>query len=435
MDCGANDFACRLLVWFREAGIDLTQWDVWLRQAWPSVSDAVRSIVEFGAAHGEKIFGLAGFSFGVWKWWYYRESVLHRRLQEYLAEQEKRLHQARAYVLEAIQKPGPKRRFAGPLFAVKPLRTLLRRRGWRLLFGARKIEIGADRLLRRALRKIEAQLVTAQSTTMRLYDQNASAHILRGAIASARAGNAKSEQHSAELDMSALDDFRFALSVPGDHEVEAKEYEAHQLRKLGNLGEAESAYKDLDTLARRLPIGMPRDLVRARARRWLASIAQARAFEDFKSGIRPAVGSKYANRLMTGQKKASDNGDDQGQIDATGALPLREPHGRPFQRWDGIEQGDMHYLSAFIYHNLGFTRREGKQLAAGYSSYKSVIDQTPSSRWFVGGSTRRLREAASAGLERIKDAQSGGKYDTDWLLPPLNDSQQPTAPVSDSSSN
>ena len=162
MDCGANEFLCRALVWLREAGIDITQWNAWLQQAWPNVADALQRVIEFLSAHSEKIFGLAGFSFGVWRWWYYRESVLHKRLQEYLAEQERRLHQARTYVLEAILRPGPKRRFAEPLFAVKPLRTLLRRRGWRLLFGVRRIELGADWLLRKALRKIDAQLETAK---------------------------------------------------------------------------------------------------------------------------------------------------------------------------------------------------------------------------------------------------------------------------------
>jgi hypothetical protein len=419
----------------KEVGIDPTLWEAWLRQSWPNVAAALQGVFQFVMAHAEKIFGLAGFSFGVWRWWYYRESVPHKRLQEYLAEQERRLHQARAYVLEAILRPGPKRRFAEPLFAVKPLRTLLRRKGWRLLFGVRRIELGADRLLRRALRKIEAQLETVQTTLMNLHDQRASAHILRGAISSARAGSSNTRPRSTQLDKMALDDFRFALQVPGEHQVEAKEYEAHQLRRLGNLRDAEGAYKDLDALANRMLAGTARDLIRARARRWLASIAQAHACEEFRRGLKPTPGSKYANRLMTGQRNASDNGDDDNRIDATGALPLREPHGRPFQNRDANEQGDMHYLSAFIYRNLGFTRREGKQLDAAETSYRSVLNQTPTSRWFVGGSTKRLRAAAQAGLDRVNDARSQLKYDTAWLLPPSNEPQQPAANVSDTSSN
>jgi tetratricopeptide (TPR) repeat protein len=435
MDCGASDLLCRTFVWLREVGIDLAQWDAWLWQTWPNVADAIQKAIAFLARHSEKIFGLAGFSFGVWRWWYYRESVLHKRLQEYLAEQEERLHQARSYVLDAILRPGPKRRFAEPLFAVRPLRTLLRRRGWRLLFGVGRVEVGANRLLRKALRKIDAQLETAQATITNLYYQSASAHILKGAIASARAGNLKSMPRSAELDRIALNDFRSALQIPGRHQAETKEYEAHQLRRLGNLREAEDAYRELDAIATRtIPPGMERDLVRARARRWLASIAQAHAWDECRRGLRSSSGSKYANRLMTGQKNISNDADDTHRIDAAGALPLREPHG-PFHNWDAVEQGDMHYLSAFIYHNLGFTRRERNQLNLAETSYRGLLDQTPTSRWLVGGSTRRLRLAALAGLDRVNDARTQSKYDSDWLLPSSQDSQQPATHVGNAGSS
>ena len=212
-----------------------------------------------------------------------------------------------------------------------------------------------------------------------LHDQSASAHVLRGAIASARAGSSRTKPRSAELDRTALSDFRSALQVPGRHQAETKEYEAHQLRKLGSLREAEDAYRELDALATRtIPVGQARDLARARARRWLASIAQAHACEEFRRGLKSAAGSTYANRLMTGQRNASKDADDGARIDATGALPLREHYG-PFHNWDAIEQGDMHYLSAFIYHNLGFTRRERKQLNLADTSYSAVVDQTPAS--------------------------------------------------------
>ena len=67
----------------------------------------IRSIAELVGVHFDKLIGLAGFSFGVWRWWYTRERVLHKRL-EYIAEQDRRLEQARADVLEAIHRPGPR---------------------------------------------------------------------------------------------------------------------------------------------------------------------------------------------------------------------------------------------------------------------------------------------------------------------------------------
>jgi len=293
----AGNFAC--LTAASLGGIDLTYWGNLLQQVWRDAADTLRWIVESLRANANVIFGLAGFSFGVWRWWYYRESVLHKRLQEYLADQDRRLHQARTYVLEAIFRPGPKRQFADPLFAVKPLRSLLRRRGWRSLFGIRTIERGANRLLSKALRSVEARLETAEATLTSFQDQRASVHILKGAIASARAADARSAVGSAQLDRQALDEFRIAVQVPGsNHRVEAKEYEAHQLRRLGHLQEASGAYEELDALAKIMLEGRSRDLTLARAKRWRAAIIQAAACEEWNRQLRVAAGSHNARRLM-----------------------------------------------------------------------------------------------------------------------------------------
>src|SRR3954464_4154732 len=113
MDRGtAGDILCRATSWLGEIGVDLTQWPQTLRQLGADLSGVFWRIVDLAQTHGEKLFGLAGFSFGVWRWWYHRESVLHKRLQDYLAEQDRRLHHARAYVLDALFRPGPKRQFA-----------------------------------------------------------------------------------------------------------------------------------------------------------------------------------------------------------------------------------------------------------------------------------------------------------------------------------
>ena len=192
MDCGAaGDILCQVSSWLGEIGVDLTQWPPALRQLSVDLSGVFWRIVDLAQIHGEKLFGLAGFSFGVWRWWYYRESVLHKRLQEYLAEQDRRLHQARTYVLEAILRPGPRREFADPLFAVGPLRRLLRQRRWNSAIGFGKVETNADRSLNRALRQIERRLGIAVCALTSLRSQMASAYILKGAIASARASQAR----------------------------------------------------------------------------------------------------------------------------------------------------------------------------------------------------------------------------------------------------
>ncbi|NWG72696.1 MAG: hypothetical protein HXY23_13980 [Parvularculaceae bacterium] len=365
--------------------------------------------------HFEKLIGLAGFSFGVWRWWHHRERVLHKRLQEYLAEQDRRLHRARSYVLEAIFRPGRKRQvFADPLFSVRPLRLLLRRRGWDSLLGLGKVESVADRMLNKSLGRIERRLETAFATLAALRKQRASAHILKGAIASARAQSERDPIRRGELDDCALVQFRTALQVlEHGQDVQAKEYEAHQLRKLGHLDDAEAAYAELEEFAASLSDQRDRDLMLARARRCRAEIAQAQAISAYRRQLRNSQASGRANQLMTSPD---------------GALALRAPHG-PFREWEAVEQGEMHYLSAFIYRQLEAIVQEPVQLGLAGTAYKRVLMQTPSSRWLIGGATRRLRAAAEAGLQRVKRAQERSEYDLECLLPPLDHPQQPPESV------
>jgi hypothetical protein len=172
MDCaGPGDVLCRISAWLAEIGFDPTQWIVLLHDAWSGLSTLFWRLLDLVVAHAEKVFGLAGFSFGVWRWWYTREKILHKRLQEYLSEQDTRLNHARSYVLEAIYRPGPKRQFAEPLFAGKPLRRLLRRRRWDSLFDLRRIENSAERNLERALGDIQRRYEIAVSALTSLRAQ------------------------------------------------------------------------------------------------------------------------------------------------------------------------------------------------------------------------------------------------------------------------
>ena len=124
MGCGPNDVACQLLSLLASHGAEMANWVPWLEGR---VRENIQAII-----------GLAGFSFGVWKWWYFREKVLHQRLKEYLRDQDERLRHARSDALQALHRPGTTRSFAEPLFAVGPLRKILRRRGWERWTGERR---------------------------------------------------------------------------------------------------------------------------------------------------------------------------------------------------------------------------------------------------------------------------------------------------------
>jgi tetratricopeptide (TPR) repeat protein len=367
--------------------LDWSDWVAYIQAAWIGLFDFVRRTGKFTGVHFEKVIGLAGFSFGVWRWWYYRERVLHKRLQEYLAEQDRRLEGARSYVLEAIFRPGPKRRFfADPLFVVAPLRSLLRRRGWDTLLGMGNAETVADRKLRYALGRIERRVEAGTAALAALRRQMAAAHVLKGAIACARAE--RSAVQRAELDDRALTEFRTAQQViEHEHDLQAKEYEAHQLRKLGHLREALAAYEQLEEFALSIPDQRKRDLILAKSKRHRAEIVQAQAIDDCRRGLKSTRGSGVARDLVNQMGE--------------GALDLRAPHG-PFHDWDGIEQGELHYLSAFVYHNLGANLQEPAQLARAETAYKTVLDRLPSSRVFGSSSVKRLRAAAQGGLERVR---------------------------------
>lgn len=414
MDCGtAGDLFCRISNWVGGFGIDLMQWRPVLDQLGTSLSAFFWWIVDLAQKHGEKLFGLAGFSFGVWRWWYYRESVLHKRLQEYLTEQDQRLRHARSDVIEAIMRPGPKRQFTDPLFVVPPLRRVLRRRRWHALIGVGTVETQADRSLDRALREIDRRLGIAVGALTSLRSQMASAYLLKGAIASARASRVRDVFRRTDLDDRALIQFRTALQVHDyERDVQAKEYEAHQLLRLGHLAAADAAYAQLEAFTAWISDDRTRNLTLARAKKCRAQIAQAEAISACAAGLQATTRSPGAIALMNG---------------ATGALALRAPFA-PFRTWDALEQGEMHYVSAFVCHHWGAVQQEPTQLSFADTTFRQILNQTPSS-WFMNNGARRLRASAQAGLDRVVKARSKEGYETEWLLPRSNEPQQPPAAV------
>jgi hypothetical protein len=407
MSCGANDFLCYIIGLLAQHGIEITA----VLKMWPWIEERV-------LANLQAIVGLAGFSFGLWKWWYFRERVLHKRLKEYLQYQDERLLHARSYVLEALYRPSTARNFAEPLFAVRPLRRVLRRRGWNSLLLATKLETGADHLLNKALRHIDSRLDAAEKQMGALRQQQASAHFLKGAISSARVDAAPSGANSTKFDYRALDAFRAALQVSGhDADVELLEYEAHQLRRLGYLNDADRRYASLEVRATSITGPQERDLFLARVKRWRSVIAQAQAVENYLADLQPTKGSLNAYNLVHG----SDG--------AMSSLNLRSRYA-PFQDWNALEQADIHYLAAYICHNSEYSGREADQLGLAETEYRRILDQASRSRWLQGSSGRRLRKAAEAGLVRVQQARTQKAYDEKWLLPPSQPLERPTSQIS-----
>ncbi len=76
-------------------------------------------IIKFLKEHGEKLIAIASFSFGVWRWWIYRERILHKRLEEYIRESDARLGPASAQTTEAFLRPGRTALLSQPAFAIE----------------------------------------------------------------------------------------------------------------------------------------------------------------------------------------------------------------------------------------------------------------------------------------------------------------------------
>ena len=398
---------------------DFGPWLQAIRESWATAFDLFWRLVEFLIEHSPKLFGAAGFAFGVYKWWYTRESALHKRLQQYIVEQDRRLEHARADVLDAIHRPGPKREFADPLFAVKSLRNILRQRRWHSPFDFGRIETSAERSLDKALIEIEHRLEIAVAALTSLRSQMAGAHMLKGAIAAVQASRREGSRQI-DLDDRALIQFRTVLQVHDyERDVQAKEYEAHQLRRLGHLTESALAYEQLEGFTAWIADERLRYLMLARARRHRAQIAQAQHIFDYTRGLRDTTICPAAHRLMMN--------------DILGAIALRAPFA-PFRDWEAIEQGENHYVAAFVCCHYGAKQQEGTQLSLAESAYKGVLSQHPG-RWFMPTYQKRLRAVAEAGLARIEQAQNKSEYDAAWLLPLSHQPQSTTASVGDGGSD
>jgi hypothetical protein len=241
MECGSQGAFCELASWLTQNDL-LAPWLVEVISRFGvQANGLVGQIAQLVQQYGQTLVGLVGVSFGIWRWWRYREHILHRRLAEYLRESDARLTAGTADLVQLIQRPAPGQQLKDPLFANNDLRTVLRERNWDNEQFALGVEKSSDWQLVKAIRSIERRLKTAHDQMTSLHLQLASAHSIRGAIASSQARRNRSDAAHAR----ALEHFRSARSVPGSESNPLLlELEAHQQRKLG-LSTAEVAYQEL----------------------------------------------------------------------------------------------------------------------------------------------------------------------------------------------
>lgn len=397
MTCGADDTLCQVL------GLVLhdNEYATAVLTKWLGEAGWFGAISDFLRDHGEKLIGLAGVSFGFYRWWKYREAMLHKRLDEYLRDNDRRLVDGQTYVLSALQRPGPGQRFKLPLFASRQLQTVLRERNWDNTLVAANVRQSAGLQLGEAIDSIERRIELADRTIGSLRQQLATAHILKGAIAAS--GEPRSSDGGAvNANLDALSSFRSALQIPGhEKNLAAKELEAHQLRKLSEFGKAKQAYEDVQGLASTTDDYRTQRLAVARAKRHQAEVYQAEASFVTPDGKRVFNGSLLAH----GQLNPND---------PESSISIRRNFG-PFRGWDQLDDGDLAYLAGFVAHNLSFTNVRDARLNEAELAYRGILG-SPVSLWSKR-SKRQLRRRAAEGLARVTAARTLGEFDSRWLCP------------------
>jgi hypothetical protein len=389
MDC-SEDIVCQLFDWFSSSGYVVRQVLHGADGLWNAAGG---KLTTFFSEHGEKLVAALSFSFAVYRWWIYRERVLHKRLEEYIRESDERLRPTTSRMLEAILKPGRVLALPQPAFALE-LNDILESSGWRRFFGISPIGWQAERQLKRALKGVRLRERTVAIAARSLQKQRADVHMLRGAIAVSRARSTSDDASIGKHDGHALREFQRALQTETHrHDAEAKECEAFQFLRLGQHGHALGAYEEMEEFAHGEDDARKRDLLIARSKRYQAQITQVSA-----SG-----GSLAALALIGAGKNPQPES----------ALRLRAKYA-PYELWDALEQAEIHYVSAYVANRLGANNIEPQQLALAQAQYGDVLSKLPRRLWFVRRSTRMLRVEAQAGWDRLVLAKIGS-YDDAWL--------------------
>lgn len=398
MDCGADDTLCRILAWLFQDNEFFTG----VMAKWLGETGILGAVSTFLRDHGEKLIGLAGVSFGFYRWWVYRERILHKRLGEYLRENDGRLLNGQGLVLQALQRPAPGQRFKLPLFSSRVLQSVLREKNWDRTPVAATILGSADWQLSSAVHSIERRIEIANQTLSSLHQQLATAKIIRGAVASVGTTRAI-DGNAVAGSFAALNHFRSTLSIPGhENNLIALELEAHQLRKLQNYAQSLETYLKLEQLAPTAGDYRAQRLLVARSKLHQAQVRQALNSVVLSNGDRQYGGALLAFGLVNPNA-------------AETALSIRRNFA-PFSDWELLDEGHFEYFAAFVAHNLNFTIVRATRLDAAELAYETLLNSKI--RLWNRRARRRLRQEARLGLERVKDArQTPPVFDSRWLCP------------------
>lgn len=371
MECGSQDLICQFVAIIEESEALAGGIADLLGRLGANATGFAGALAQFMRDYGQTLVGLLGFSFGFWRWWRYREVILHKRLAEYIGAREARLQDARAGAVKAIQRPAPGQLQGTPSFVDWELRSVLRETRWDNSVTALSVERSADWQLGKAITRIKERIQIADSEVCALRHELFTALTVRGAIAASSAQREKA--------WIARNHFREALELPGHkRDLLVKELEAHQLLRTGDFAGAEAAYQAVFAMADAISGSCERHMVMARVRCHLAEIQSANApFNAYQMITAPLVGGNFS----------------------PGALALLEACGQ-LDAWGTLFKADLHFLAA-SWAPPAFVVVIQNNRDSARAAYSAVLRDTLSGAWFFTPPTRRLRGRAKAGLARL----------------------------------
>jgi hypothetical protein len=340
----------------------------------------------------QNVVSLVSTGIAIWKWWEAREANLYLRFERMIARYEHQLVAARSDLLDIMNRPGPGLLIRTPLFITWKLRAVLHRRKWH---PASLLPLGQtlDRRLASALRTCDRKVSAHLGRLSYFREQVASARLIQGALAAARAATSREEHKRQLLDQEALDHFRAVLAIPGHQEdLGTLELVAHQLARLDQRSQlAVSAYTRIIDILEKQPVSPARNLLLARAKRCLATL-------------------RYSNSPGNAQRMLTE------------AIDLLTELGPPRDR-DFLELAETYHKDGIARLRLGANVQGPQQLSLAQGHYRSLIRSLSARR--RGLFRWMLRERRFSG-HRVKELCSRaecGLADVNHLIR-LNDKHQ-----------
>ena len=209
----------------------------------------VRELWQLIQPHLQWIGFIFGAAMAFWRWWDGREAVLYRRANRRLGERGNQIRVACKHALDLILRPSPGEMPTQPLFVAPPLRDVLARDGWRPLLSISDTLTYASGKLHEAHGILAEKYRTLRQQKSFIVEQRFSAFLLEGAIAAARAADARVVPERNRKNNEALKFFEAALNVDSkSSDLLALEFKGLQLVKLNRKPEAQQVLQRIEEL-------------------------------------------------------------------------------------------------------------------------------------------------------------------------------------------